>query len=37
MRSIFSVETVRVQNEARRGIFIFNRLVYIGRTPLYYL
>lgn len=37
MQSIFSVETVRVQNEARRGIFIFGRLVYIGKTPLFYL
>ena len=37
MRNIFSVETVRVQNEARRGIFLFGRLVYIGKKPLYYI
>lgn len=37
MRNIFSIETVRVQNEARRGIFLFGRLVYIGKKPLYYL
>jgi hypothetical protein len=34
---ILSIEHVRVQNEARLGVFVLRRLVYIGKKPLYIL
>lgn len=34
---VFYVEPVRVQNEARLGVFLFRRLVYIGKKPLFFL
>jgi hypothetical protein len=35
--NILSIEAVRVQNQARTGIFLFRRLVYIGKKPLFHL